>query len=135
MEQNQETVRIDRWLSAARFFKTRSQAAQACEGGKIKINGKRAKPHKTVRTGDRLTIFKNRKYREIEVLGLAQRGLPAKEAQKLYIEHTKQPKDPHMQELMSLFHETEKKFRRKFKGRPTKKERREIDKIKNEFGI
>jgi len=129
------SVRLDRWLSAARFFKTRSQAVKACEGGKIKVNGTRAKPHKTIKPGDRLTIFKSKKYREIEVTGLAQRGLPAKEAQKLYIEHTQQEQDPHMRELMDLYIKTEKKFRRKYKGRPTKRERRELDRAKNEFGL
>jgi len=135
METPLESVRLDRWLSAARFYKTRSQAAKAIEGGKVKVNGSRAKAHKMIKTGDRLTISQHRKYREIEILGLAQRGLPAKEAQKLYLEHTKEIKDPHIQELMSLYRETEKKFRRKFKGRPTKKERRKIDKVKKGYGI
>ena len=82
----QDAVRLDRWLNAARFYKTRSQAAEACDGRKVKVNGATAKPHKLIRVGDRLTIHHHTRYRNLEVLGLAQRGLPAAEARKLYHE-------------------------------------------------
>ena len=85
-----ETVRLDRWLMAARFYKTRTQAAKACEGRKVKVNGSAAKPHKFLHVGDELTIHHRGRYRNVEVLALAQRGLPPIEARKLYHEEVKQ---------------------------------------------
>jgi ribosome-associated heat shock protein Hsp15 len=125
-----DSVRLDRWLSAARFYKTRTQAAKACEGRKIKVNGATAKPHKFLHIGDKLTIHHRGRYRDIEVLGLAQRGLPAREAQKLYHEEIRQSLSPEDQELLILLKKAEKKHRPKFKGRPTKRERRQLKKLK-----
>lgn len=127
-----ETVRLDRWLSSARFYKTRTQAAKACESGKIKVNGTKAKPHKFIHVSDKLIIHNRGRYRNIEVLGLAERGLPAKEARELYHEEVKQLSEEE-KELYSLFRASDKKFRLKSKGRPTKKERRQIEKFKNLF--
>ena len=126
-----ETVRLDRWLSAARFYKTRTQAARACEGCKVKVNSITAKPHKFLHVGDNLTIHHRGRYRDIEVLALAQRGLPPAEARKLYHEEEKQPLSNENEELLALFKKTQKKARTKFKGRPTKKERRELEKLRD----
>jgi ribosome-associated heat shock protein Hsp15 len=126
-----ETVRLDRWLSAARFYKTRTQAARACEGRKVKVNGITAKPHKFLHVGDNLTIHHRGRYRDIEVLALAQRGLPPAEARKLYHEEEKQPLSRENEELLALFKKVQKKVRPKFKGRPTKKERRELEKLRD----
>jgi ribosome-associated heat shock protein Hsp15 len=125
-----ETVRLDRWLSAARFYKTRTQAAQACDGGKVKVNGSAAKPHKFLHVGDKLTLHVRGRYRNLEVLALAQRGLPPAEAKKLYAEAMRHRLSPEAEELLTLFRETDRRERPKFKGRPTKKERRKIDKFK-----
>ena len=125
-----EIVRLDRWLSAARFYKTRTQAAKACEGHKIKVNGITAKPHKFLHVGDKLTIHHRGRYRDIEVLALAQRGLPPVEARKLYHEEVKQLLSKEEEELLSLYRKAEKKFRPRFKGRPTKRERRQLEKMK-----
>ena len=125
-----ETVRLDRWLMAARFYKTRTQAAKACEGRKVKVNGSAAKPHKFLHVGDELTIHHRGRYRNVEVLALAQRGLPPIEARKLYHEEVKQKLSEEEEELLALYRKDEKKRRPKFKGRPTKKERRELDKIR-----
>lgn len=133
MKEPPKTVRLDRWLMAARFYKTRTQAAKACEGRKVKVNGITAKPHKFLHIGDNLTIHHRGRYRDIEVLGLAQRGLPPKEARKLYHEDVKHTISKEDEELLSLFRKAAKKFRPKFKGRPTKKERRELEKLKDEF--
>ncbi|MBN2030852.1 RNA-binding S4 domain-containing protein [bacterium] len=133
MQTQLENVRIDRWLSAARFYKTRTQAAKACEGGKIKVNGEKAKSHKLLHIGDRLTLHHRGRYRDIEVLGLAERGLPPKEARALYQEETKQMLSDEEEELFSLYRKNQKKQRPKWKGRPTKKERRELEKLKNIF--
>ena len=130
MKKPLETVRLDRWLSAARFYKTRNQAARACEGGKVKVNGRSAKAHKFIRVGNQLTIHHRSRYRNIEILGLAQRGIPPKEAVKLYHEEVKQQLTKENEGLLSLFYKTNKKFHSKYKGRPTKKERRQMEKTK-----
>lgn len=128
-----DTVRIDRWLFAARFYKTRSQAVKACEGGKIKVDGRSAKPHKFIRVGDHLTLHHRDRYRTIEILSLARRGLPPKEARMLYREEVKHSLTQENEELLSLFYKTEKKSRLKYKGRPTKKERRKLNNMKGRF--
>lgn len=129
-----EHVRLDRWLNAARFYKTRSRAAEACRGRKVKVNGTTAKPHKFIRIGDRLTVFHHGNYRSLEVTGLAERGLPAKEAQLLYSEE--KPQDAfggEDLELITIFKKTHT-LRPRYKGRPTKKERRKMTAEKNLFG-
>ena len=125
-----ETVRLDRWLMAARFYKTRTQAAKACEGRKVKVNGISAKPHKFLHIADKLTIHHHGRYRNIDVLALAQRGLPPVEARKLYHEEEKQVISEGEREMLTFIQKSIKKFQPKFKGRPTKKERRQIEKLK-----
>jgi ribosome-associated heat shock protein Hsp15 len=127
------TVRLDRWLNAARFYKTRSKAARACDGRKVKVNGRTAKPHKFIHVGDRLTIHHYDRYRNLEVLALAERGLPAVEAQKLYREEPTDHLTESDRELMAMVRSAEKKHKGRYKGRPTKKERRQLDKSRG-FG-
>lgn len=79
-------VRLDRWLWAARFFKTRSLAQQAIGGGHVHVNGQRAKAARPVRPGDRLEITRGEERLEIEVLALASRRGPAPAARALYEE-------------------------------------------------
>lgn len=79
-------IRLDRWLWAARFFKTRSQAAQAVAGGRVHINGHRAKPARPVKIGDQLSIGRGDLEFVVIVQGLADRRGPAVEARKLYEE-------------------------------------------------
>ena len=79
-------TRIDKWLWAARFFKTREQASKACELGRVTSSGQRAKPAREVRAGDMLRIQKEDGEREIEVLALTQQRGPAAGAQTLYRE-------------------------------------------------
>ncbi|MFO7891404.1 MAG: RNA-binding S4 domain-containing protein [bacterium] len=133
MNENIKKIRIDRWLNAARFYKTRSQAAKACKGGKIKINGKRVKPHKSLNIGDHITIHTHGRYRDITVESLADRGLPAKEAQELYYEEEKMNLSEEDQQLIKVFKKSHKKKYRKKQGRPTKKERRTMDKLKQQL--
>ncbi len=80
------TLRIDKWLWAARFFKTRSQAAKAVNGGKVSLNGNRVKAARTVTEGDRLVIQKNQDVFAITVLGINPSRRPAVEARCLYEE-------------------------------------------------
>lgn len=131
MKEPPETVRLDRWLNAARFYKTRSQAANACNGRKVKVNGITAKPHKFLHIGDRLTVHQHGRYRNLEVLGLAERGLPAVEARKLYQEEVSQPLSQEEEELIALYRKAEKRARPKYKGRPTKRERRKLEKLRD----
>ena len=79
-------VRLDKWLWAARFFKTRRLASDAIKGGKVELNGVRAKPAKDVRVGDRLSVHKDAFEFVVEVEGLSEKRGPATEAVKLYTE-------------------------------------------------
>lgn len=82
----EEKVRIDKWLWAARFFKTRSMAAQAVSGGKVHLNSARVKPARTVQIGDELRIRRGEVEFVIIVQGVSDKRRPAKEAQLLYEE-------------------------------------------------
>lgn len=79
-------VRVDKWLWAARFFKTRSQATTAVNGGKVHINDHRAKPAHGIKVGDRLKITKGEQVFEVVVTGLSEQRGPASVAQSLYEE-------------------------------------------------
>ncbi len=81
-----ESLRIDKWLWAARFFKTRAQAAKGCELGRIEANGREAKPAREVRVGDMLHIRNEGGAFEVEVLALSHVRGPASAAQALYRE-------------------------------------------------
>jgi ribosome-associated heat shock protein Hsp15 len=81
-----ERVRIDKWLWAARFFKTRSLASQAVDGGKIQLNGQRVKPAKDVKPGDELLIRVAELEWTVVVVALSERRGPAEAARKLYAE-------------------------------------------------
>ncbi len=80
------SLRLDKWLWAARFFKTRGLAAEAVSGGKVHLNGNRCKPSKEVKISDRLSISKDGYEWEITVLGLNEQRRPASEAVLLYQE-------------------------------------------------
>jgi ribosome-associated heat shock protein Hsp15 len=79
-------VRLDKWLWAARFFKTRQLAVEAVNGGKVQVNGQRAKPGRAIRVGARLEIHKGGLIWEVEVVGISKQRRPASEALLLYRE-------------------------------------------------
>jgi len=81
-----EEVRLDRWLWAARFFKTRALAQQAISGGHVHVNGQRSKAARPVRPGDRLEITRAEEKIEVEVVALSARRGPAPVARRLYAE-------------------------------------------------
>lgn len=83
---NDEDIRLDKWLWAARFFKTRQLAVEAINGGRVQVNGQRAKPGRAIRPGTRLSIHKGTLEWDIEVLGLSRQRLCASEAALLYAE-------------------------------------------------
>lgn len=82
----QEGVRLDKWLWAARFFKTRSLAHKAIDGGKIRLNGQNCKPSRVVVVGDVLRIHRDDGEYTVTILGLNEQRRPAKEANLLYTE-------------------------------------------------
>ncbi len=81
-----ESIRLDKWLWIARFYKTRKLAADAISGGKVHLNKQRIKPGKEIKPGAYLTIHKDSLTWEITILGLAKQRLPAKDAVLLYEE-------------------------------------------------
>ncbi|MGR9053863.1 MAG: RNA-binding S4 domain-containing protein [Gammaproteobacteria bacterium] len=81
-----DTVRLDKWLWAARFFKTRRLAAEAISGGKVHLNNQRTKPGKEIGIGAKLTIVKDRYAWEVTVTSIKNQRRPASEAALLYIE-------------------------------------------------
>jgi ribosome-associated heat shock protein Hsp15 len=117
-------VRIDKWLWAARFYKTRAQAATAVEGGKVQVNGERVKPAKLLRAGAALIVRNGPMAWEITVLALSERRGPAAEAAKLYRESDESRKS---REEKAALIKAERHSRPVYlKGRPTKKARRQI---------
>ena len=86
MDAEGEKVRIDKWLWAARFFKTRSLATEAVDGGKVEINGQRAKPAKLVGAGDEVRVRVGQALHVLRVLDVGERRGPASVAQSLYEE-------------------------------------------------
>lgn len=86
MEASEEKFRLDKWLWAARFFKTRSMASQAVTGGKVHVNGQRAKPARTVQVGYELRITRNQLTYIVTVLAVSGNRRPAVEARLLYQE-------------------------------------------------
>jgi ribosome-associated heat shock protein Hsp15 len=86
------SVRLDVWLDVACVYPTRSQAKAACEGGKVDVNGARAKPHREIREGDHISISKgDGARRELIVRGLAERSIPKAQARALYEDVTPAP--------------------------------------------
>jgi ribosome-associated heat shock protein Hsp15 len=115
-------MRIDRWLWAARAFKSRSQAAQACEGGKVSVNGSSAKAHKLVRAGDLIELNTPAGSRSWRVVDVAERRGPASVARGLYRDETPPPPiDPHPYAQPR---------RERGAGRPTKRERRQWERLR-----
>jgi ribosome-associated heat shock protein Hsp15 len=113
------TARIDRWLWAARAFRSRSLAAQACGGGKVTVNGATAKPHKLVRGGDLIEMTMRGGTRRWRVIDIAERRGPASLARTLYEDLTPPPPPEPVEAGMPR--------RERGAGRPTKRERRQIE--------
>jgi len=120
-------VRLDKWLWAARFFKTRSLAATAIETGKVEVNGERAKRAKQLQGGDTVAIRLGPYTHHVEVLALSERRGPATEAAGLYAE------TPEGKKARELLREQMKAAAPAFgydSGKPTKKDRRALTKLR-----
>lgn len=123
-----DPVRVDKWLWAARFFKTRSLASEAVEGGKVQVNGDRAKPAKVVRPGDEIRLRMGPYEHILAVQGTAERRGSAPEAQRLYTETAAS------REAREKLHWQLTKAAPALDpgpGRPTKRDRRILDKFRD----
>jgi ribosome-associated heat shock protein Hsp15 len=123
MKETKEKIRLDKWLWAARFFKTRSRAAQAVNGGKVHLNGSRVKAARAVNVGDDLLVSRGNVEFKVKVMGLSLYRRPAVEAQLLYEEY----------EESILAREENRDLRRMFNAshsgpakKPNKRDRRKI---------
>ncbi|UJP05651.1 MAG: RNA-binding S4 domain-containing protein [Nitrosomonas sp.] len=121
-----EKFRIDKWLFATRFFKTRSLAAEAVERGRVTLNGQRIKPAKIVATGDHLTIRIGNYQYDIEVMGLSNKRGSASQAQLLYRETDESRTQ---RELVAARLKAQPQPPLYTKGRPTKRDRREMERF------
>jgi ribosome-associated heat shock protein Hsp15 len=115
-----DAVRIDRWLCATRLYKTRSQSQQACTGGLVKVNGESVKPSHSVRVGDEVHAEAARGLVVWHVKALAEKRLSASLAAALYEDHT--PPPPPREEIVAP--------RERGAGRPTKADRRALDRLR-----
>lgn len=117
-----DSLRIDKWLWAARCFKTRGLAAEACGASHVKVNGTSVKSAKLVRRGDELTIRLGDELRILVVVGLSDRRGPAPMARSLYLD--KSPPKPEPVDVPGML------VRDRGLGRPTKREQRDIRRVR-----
>lgn len=124
-----EKLRIDKWLWAARFFKTRSIAAQAVDAGRVKLAGERIKPSKEIKPGDRLRIHIGEFDWDVEVLGVSAHRGPAEQARQLYLEDASSQarRRTKVDERRLMANPAAE-----LKGRPTKRDRRLIHRFTGE---
>ena len=123
------TARIDKWLWAVRIYKTRTMATDACAGGKVKMNNKTVKASRMVRPGNLIQVRKEVVRYEYIVLKIAEKRMGAKIVQNFVEDVTKAKELEKLKISKDLSFQT----RKKGKGRPTKKERRIMDKIKEQY--
>jgi len=122
-----EKVRLDKWLWAARFFKTRSLAAKAITGGKVQVNGRRAKRASSLHVGDRVRVRKGPSEFQLIVRRLSERRGPASEAATLYKET---PESVSERERLATLRKAAPTFEFRERGRPSKRERRQLQQFK-----
>ena len=120
-------MRIDKWLWAARFFKTRSLATEAVGAGRVQVDGKRVKPARDVRVGDTVSVRRDTFTWTVVVRGLAERRGPASEAEALY-EETKESQE--RREQQRLGRRLARPLGADLGARPTKQDRRQLDALR-----
>ncbi len=123
-----DAVRLDKWLWASRFFKTRKNAVEAISGGKVHLNGARAKPSRNIHIGDELDITRESYRYHVEVTALNDKRRPAKEAELLYQESNESIKARESEREMRKMNSASVQQSDK---KPNKKERRQMDKWRN----
>lgn len=119
-----EKLRLDKYLWAIRLFKTRSMAATACDSGKVKFDGSQAKASRNVSIGDEYEVKTEAKRWRIKVTGLLEKRVAAAEAIKNYIDITPEEEIERIRFQAASFHTGKRQSKI---GRPTKKERRDLD--------
>ena len=123
------TTRIDKWLWAMRIFKTRSFATEACTGGKVKLHGTKVKASRMVRQWDMIQVRKGVIKYEYKVLKIAKKRMGAKMVPDFMEDLTPDEELAKLKTSKSLAYQTQKRGR----GRPTKKERRIMDKLQGKY--
>jgi ribosome-associated heat shock protein Hsp15 len=117
-----ETARVDQWLWSVRMTKTRSDAAAACRGGHVKVNGTTAKPATTVKVGDRVEAYLHERERILEVAAIIVKRVGAAVATDCYVDHS--PAPPEREVDVPVFR------RDPGAGRPTKRDKRRLDRLR-----
>ena len=129
MTEEENIVRMDKWLWAARLFKTRSRAADAIKGGKVKVDGNPVKPSREVKEGDVIQVQIDQLHKVVEVKTVIKNRVSAKQVPEIYNDLT--PKEEY--ERIEFMHAYKAEWRDRGAGRPTKKERRMIEKMKDDM--
>lgn len=122
-------IRIDKWLWAARLFKTRAIATDAIKGGKVKMDDTPVKPSKEVKEGDIIKVQIEQLHKVVQVKSLVKNRVPAKMVPEVYADLT----PPEEYERIEFMHAYKSEWRDRGAGRPTKKERRMIEKMKDDL--
>lgn len=125
----EQGVRIDKWLWAARLYKTRAMATEAIKGGKVKMNDAPIKPSREVKEGDVIQVQIEQLHKVVQVKQLIRNRVSAKVVPDVYTDLT--PKEEY--ERIEFMHAYKAEWRDRGAGRPTKKERRMMDKLKDEL--
>ena len=121
------SVRLDKWLQVARVFKTRTLAQRACTGGRVKSNGSTAKGHRAVSVDDKLEVRFGDWTRVLVIKKIEPRPVPKAVARELYLDLS--PPRPHLDPIDRIMRQSPA-HRERGKGRPTKKERRDVERLK-----
>jgi ribosome-associated heat shock protein Hsp15 len=119
-----DSVRVDKWLWAARLFKSRTLASAACDAGHVKVDGRSVKPSRALRRGERVTCLTPGGERVLEVVELLDKRGPASVAATLYLDHTP-PRPPRRSVLDEVFETRERGL-----GRPAKRDRRRLERLR-----
>lgn len=124
----EDGIRIDKWLWAVRIFKTRSMATNACKAGKVKIDEQVVKPSREVKLEDEISVRIGAFTKKVKVIGLISRRVSAKIA----IENVEDITEVEELEKLKMIRELNYERRDRGMGRPTKKERRDLDNLKSQ---
>jgi ribosome-associated heat shock protein Hsp15 len=127
--ENNEHIRIDKWLWAVRIFKTRNMAANACKKSKVLLNGRNVKPSHSVKIGDVIEVRHSIITRTFNVNGLLEKRVSAKIA----IDYVEETTPPEEFKKLRVIKDMPFALREKGAGRPTKKDRRQIRRLKKEI--
>ena len=127
IKEDEGSTRIDKWLWAVRIFKTRTQASDACKAGKVKISDQSVKPSREIRIDDEISVQMGIYIKTVKVLGLIHNRVSAQIVPRFLEDLT--PESEY--EKLKVQHEIKTEFRPRGLGRPTKRQRRLIDRLKN----